>query len=260
MQHRWADRKLPWNRVWDFFVHISASRDLDDFFTSLHTNIGTLIPYDHSVQWFRIQNSDGKGFYDAFRTGHPRFECLADSTGNTEVVDNFNSYYWRRQPAPERLEKHGYSVDWKAWNDTEYYTDFIRPAGIRHSLVPVKKELRYTFTLQRGMSGPAFSDEEAKLIGIVAVHLDNIYSCLQKIDGLERTLTADIDLERLGYRFTPREAEILRLLLVRFSSAESAAYLCISRRTVEKHIADVYEKLNIRSRQELFLLYRQRIT
>ena len=50
---------------------------------------------------------------------------------------------------------------------------------------------------------------------------------------------------------TPREAEVFRLVRGRLSTAEIAAYLGISPRTVEKHVERVLQKLNVRSRLEL---------
>jgi len=51
--------------------------------------------------------------------------------------------------------------------------------------------------------------------------------------------------------FTPREAEVLRLVRCRLNTPEIAAYLGISPRTVEKHVERVLQKLHMRSRLEL---------
>jgi DNA-binding CsgD family transcriptional regulator len=194
------------------------------------------------------------GFYDAFRIGNLTVDILLDSENNIEAVRNYNEHYRYLQPPPERVEKYGFAVDYRTWENTEYYTDFIKPLGIRHGLVPVIGGLGHTVTIQRG-SGPGFSEDEALLLGLISPHIDCVHSCLQKIEGLEKQLYPEIDLECLHCRLTPRQSEIFRLLLLRFSIAEIASYLFIGKRTVEKHIADVYEKLNIRSRYELFLIY-----
>jgi DNA-binding NarL/FixJ family response regulator len=56
----------------------------------------------------------------------------------------------------------------------------------------------------------------------------------------------------LGARaITSRELEVARLAARRLSAAEIAAQLCISRRTVETHLASVYTKVGINSRGEL---------
>jgi len=44
---------------------------------------------------------------------------------------------------------------------------------------------------------------------------------------------------------------VARLAAKRFTAAEIAVQLCISRRTVETHLASVYAKVGISSRSEL---------
>jgi len=50
---------------------------------------------------------------------------------------------------------------------------------------------------------------------------------------------------------TPREAEVLRLVVQGLSNKEIAARLYISPRTVEKHLERLLRKHNARSRREL---------
>jgi DNA-binding NarL/FixJ family response regulator len=51
---------------------------------------------------------------------------------------------------------------------------------------------------------------------------------------------------------TPREPEVLALLLKRWTTAEIAAHLGIEDRTVESHVSHVLDKLGVRTRQELW--------
>ena len=54
-----------------------------------------------------------------------------------------------------------------------------------------------------------------------------------------------------GGVLSPREAEILRLIALGYTSAEIAAKLHLSRRTVETHRARIFQKLELRTRAEL---------
>lgn len=54
-----------------------------------------------------------------------------------------------------------------------------------------------------------------------------------------------------GGLLSPREAEILRLIALGYTSAEIAAQLHLSRRTVETHRARIFEKLELRTRAGL---------
>ena len=54
-----------------------------------------------------------------------------------------------------------------------------------------------------------------------------------------------------GDGLSPREAEVLRLIALGQTSAEMAAKLHLSRRTVETHRAEVPRKLGLATRAEL---------
>ncbi len=237
----------------DLLNCIIASKDLPEFFSALFFGIGKIIAYDHSVQWFSTVNNAGLEFYDAFKNSNLTMQLLVDSEGNKKAAQSFNDYYRYLQPPPDRFEKYGFAVDYRIWRNTQYYCDFIRTQGIRYSLVPVTLGLKHTFTIQRE-GGSGFTEQEALSAGLIAPLISRVYSCLERIEELEGGLFSEIDLGRFPCRFTPREAEIIKLVLLNFKSEEVAAFLCIGTRTVEKHIADVYEKLNIRSRYELFIL------
>jgi DNA-binding NarL/FixJ family response regulator len=54
-----------------------------------------------------------------------------------------------------------------------------------------------------------------------------------------------------GGLLSPREVEILRLIALGYTSAEIAAKLHLSRRTVETHRARIFQKLELKTRAEL---------
>jgi DNA-binding CsgD family transcriptional regulator len=54
--------------------------------------------------------------------------------------------------------------------------------------------------------------------------------------------------EEAAMRLTKREIEVLGLVLEGKSSKEVATLLCCSKRTVDFHLARVYEKLNVSNR------------
>lgn len=63
------------------------------------------------------------------------------------------------------------------------------------------------------------------------------------LDALRRAVTGD--------GLSPRETEILRLIALGHTSAEIAAKLDLSRRTVETHRAHILQKLGMKTRAEL---------
>ena len=61
--------------------------------------------------------------------------------------------------------------------------------------------------------------------------------------------------------FTPRELEVLQLIIAGKTNREVAKQLCVCDKTVEFHLANVYLKMGVRTRTEAVVwALRQRIT
>ena len=69
----------------------------------------------------------------------------------------------------------------------------------------------------------------------------------------EKTYPSKEDLVE-AYHLTPRELEIVYLLLDGISKAQICEQLCISPNTLKKHTLNLYKKLGIKSWRELFSL------
>lgn len=53
-------------------------------------------------------------------------------------------------------------------------------------------------------------------------------------------------------RLTKRELEVLTLVIEGNSSKEAADILCVSKRTVDFHLANIYDKLQVTNRVQAF--------
>lgn len=71
------------------------------------------------------------------------------------------------------------------------------------------------------------------------------------MEGVERTAMSPGDLEALA-RLTEREREILKLIFEGKCSSEVAQTLCVSKRTVDFHLARAYVKLGVSNRFQAF--------
>src|ERR671934_8058 len=69
--------------------------------------------------------------------------------------------------------------------------------------------------------------------------------------GLRLVLDAEPDLEVPADPLTPRELEVVKLIAEAMTSREIAETLVISEKTVERHRANILEKLGMRGRVEL---------
>ncbi len=62
------------------------------------------------------------------------------------------------------------------------------------------------------------------------------------------TMMSTIELEVSHTSLTRREVQVLTLIIEGRSSKEVAAFLYLSKRTVDFHLARIYEKLNVTNR------------
>jgi DNA-binding NarL/FixJ family response regulator len=74
---------------------------------------------------------------------------------------------------------------------------------------------------------------------------------LSKLLHQKLARAADADPQRSAQALTPRESEVAKLVAEGYSSQAIADTLVISIKTVERHRANIYDKLNIRDRVEL---------
>jgi DNA-binding NarL/FixJ family response regulator len=76
--------------------------------------------------------------------------------------------------------------------------------------------------------------------------------------ALYRMLRAESATRELSQMLTPREVEIVRLVITGLRNGEIAARVCVSEATVKTHLHHIYEKLSVRGRFELLLYARER--
>jgi len=123
--------------------------------------------------------------------------------------------------------------------------------GSRVLVVTAHKTEDYVFTaLQAGADGYILKDSSA----------DELFLAIRSVLNGERYLAPGITLAVVnGYlgskdptstrssfdELTPREREILKLIAEGYKTREIGDYLCISPKTVEKHRANLMERLNL---------------
>lgn len=109
---------------------------------------------------------------------------------------------------------------------------------------------------------PLFAQQafDAGAVGFVLKHradaelLDAIHHAARGEEYVSPRVAAGLDMLRRavdGDELSPREVEVLRLIALGYTSAEIAAKLQLSRRTVESHRARILRKLGLRTRADL---------
>jgi DNA-binding CsgD family transcriptional regulator len=78
-------------------------------------------------------------------------------------------------------------------------------------------------------------------------HVDRCRDLSRSGSGAARVTKGAIE----GFSLSPREKEIAELVVAGASNTAMAECLAVSRRTVEKHLTSIYEKLRLRNRAQL---------
>jgi DNA-binding NarL/FixJ family response regulator len=116
----------------------------------------------------------------------------------------------------------------------------------------------YVFqSLQAGAAGYLLKNADPDYLAdaIRAVHMgDSILDPAVTTKVIQRAVSADPAAPLLTERLTPREREILRLMVGGATNAEMAARLCLSEGTVKNHISHILDKLGARDRAQAIRL------
>ncbi len=228
-------RNLPWRGINRLILKAQRAGTPEELDHVVLREIEGLIPHRAWAACIRIERD---GAY-----------CQA-TTAERGVQKDFNDYYRQCLPLRRDTVHRLRSVDWRRLKHTEYVRDFMQPAGVRYSACSAKPP--YAVVIQRGPNEPPFKAAELSALEIVSEHLRCIHHRLSYIAQLEQDRLWVAEAAGTGYLLSRREREIARLLFRRMSATQVARVLGISPNTVYRHIANIYQKLGIRYRWELF--------
>ena len=221
--------KVPWPKLREYLFQVGSYQTRQQFLHAACVEIHRLIPFDETAGVF--DTSDGRNL---------------DGIGKSDAcTDAYNTYYRERRPRVS-----SWIVNWRCF-DVEYTVDFMFPNGMYKTLrYPVSGHPIY-LCLKRSRLGPNFSDSDVDTLSVVDDYINSLYSGFDRQGNrLSPTLSAEAIAEGFCC-LTPREAEVCSAILHRLNTGEIAAHFFISRRTVEKHVQTIFEKLDVRSREQL---------
>lgn len=140
--------------------------------------------------------------------------------------------------------------DWEHENSEEFVPDFVRARGLKYTcgfgLFDLHHNLRASISLDR-TQGENFSEEELQTLWRIIPHLNNLHKNFFYQGSSSRVVKQ----AALATSLTVRETQIAELLCQSASPAEISRTLHIAQSTTYKHIANIYQKMNISSQREL---------
>jgi DNA-binding CsgD family transcriptional regulator len=223
-----GSERTPWPRLRDYLLHVSTCRTLDECMQTACVEMQRVIPFDATTGIFRM---------------HDDFNIAG--IGKEACTELYNGYYRKRRP---RISES--IVDWRRY-DGEYTEDFQFPNGMYKSLRHIVPGHSTWITVVRSRRAPSFTDFELDSLILIEDYLNSLFATFEKLRGPS---DPRFSAEGLAERFPElsiREAEVCALLAARLNTAEIASRLFISPRTVERHVENIFEKLDVRSREQL---------
>ena len=221
-------------------VSTSATENgVEPFPSAVLSGLARLIPSDVFVGY--EEDDFGSGFRVVEEIDVVGEDGLATAES---LVDVFSEYGWQdplrgcvhgRNERVLRLSDH---LTQRQRRSLEYDALVWQPLGIRDALrlwLPAKGTRVRSIYLER--SGKNYTTRDITLLSLLRPHLIR----MRKHVEFRRRASDDRGL-------TPREAEVLGWIAHGKQNAEIARLLFISQHTVRKHIENIFEKLDVRTR------------
>jgi len=236
--------RLPWLRIHEYLLAVGSCKTLEQFLATADKEVSRLIPFEFAA----IQ-----------RVGD--VWCMYALGIPDSVIVSYNNYYRARQPAMLATDKEhidpafvltNHVVDWRRYGRWEYAADFMLPNGLIKSITNFRPGQQITLSAHRSRLSLDYTETEVATLGILNEHLNIYWSLLTRIEKADgRRIPTESEIAERFSILSPREAQVCSLLAQRLSTKEIAAVLFVSSRTVEGHVESVFNKLAVRSREQL---------
>ena len=113
-------------------------------------------------------------------------------------------------------------------------------------------------TLYRTKAEEVFSDDDMFRLKSLGLHLNAVvYRLYHPVCGHSTEYTGNLTELTRTYHLTPKESEVLSLLFRFYRNDEIASKMEISENTIQKHLQNLFRKLNVSSKWELLKFIRE---
>ena len=237
-----------WKDIYDFTSACGKAHNPKSFAIEILENIGGLCSFDQAFVYFldgngkvcgqHLMNINERwsamyfGYYA--HTDNQHYNCVANIRENPNRIV-LNVYDWENEPSEE------------------FVPNYIRPRGIKYScgfaLFDLNGNYRTVISLDR-VRKKDFSNDELTNLQLAIPLLNNLHKNFYyqgfSLNSIKRATWETANL-------TAREIEIADMLCQGVSPANISRTLYIAGSTTYKHIAHIYEKLQVSSQQELLV-------
>ncbi|MFW6281022.1 MAG: response regulator transcription factor [Halanaerobium sp.] len=245
---------INWEKLLNFIYETDNTVDINTYSYNFLIKLNNLIPFS-AANFFLFENT-------VLEKEKTIVLNIAD-----HVLEDYNQYYYQiddiRKIAFDRPEASRSSdlMDYKSWSQNEYFNDFLAKNHLYYSAgidIHFKEQLLGTVSLFREENDGDFNLTNLLFLELIRKYCSSQLFKILKINqlqnekrlGKEKTLMIECD----KYMITKRERDVLKLVLAGKSNKQIAEELFISINTVKKHLSHIYNKMNIKRRNELAAL------
>lgn len=239
--------RLPWPQMWDFLSSVSSGTDVQSMFMAALKELARLIPYEQAFACFAEHDHWG---------GTPSVSVIGVNLAPA-ISKAYLEHYYAIDTARHEIQLRKPLFHQVCWRDPrfthdEFASDFVRrmlrvdfSAGI--PLFDGMGSMMMGFT--RTCSTRLSSRDERILLHLHP-HLASHYRLRRRLRPpvVSRVLPPEVAAHRK--LLSRREAQIADLIVKRQRPSDIAEMLSISTRTVESHIEHLYQKLEVKNRQD----------
>lgn len=242
--------------IYQLLLHCGQQRTVADFCCQLVRELAPLISYNQA----RVIFIDKSGVIKDVRLFGVKESNWWDFL---YYYENNMVYKQYRFKTPEHLfDKEKISVqnywcymDQHSKFHHDFIHDYVRSLRLLHTLgiglCDQENCLRSILVLER-MKDPPFQESELEILRQIHPLLENYHiDLLLQDDNNKYPLSAF----KANYDLTKRESEIIELLVEGLTPALISQRIGISVKTVNRHIANIYNKCHISNRMQLYKLF-----
>lgn len=246
-----SKESFPWERGNEFLLKVGGIHEPYRFCVTALEEMHSLVEFDEGV--FLMLDGNRRIVRKYFSNIPRRWSNMYLEYFSRSATHEFDL----RQDVSESFdETYVRLIRWDdfSWIHDDFMDGYIRARGLRQSLSFVLFDLEGSpasvFSLDRVMDERSFTDRDIRIVRTMVAHLNNFYKNLfVRPAGQVRIWEGNASSDEL----TPREREVTDLICQGVTPANISRKLHISIGTTNKHIAHIYKKYGVGSRQELLV-------